>query len=267
MIKTAWAFLVRDFLVAVSYRMAFALQLLTMIVSVFLFFHMGLAVGNSSEILKTYGGSYFAFLLIGMAFVDYMTNSLQTFATSIREGQMVGTLEMLLVSPVALPVIILCASLWSYLFSSLRLILILIISVSFFGLNLQNANFSGAFYILLLSIVYLMGLGILLAGLVLIMKQERAITTVMVFSSLLLGGVVYPVEVLPSWLRVLSNFLPFTHTISGLRKALLLGFSWPQLSSEMAILAGYSLVLFPLGLAVFAFCVNRVKVYGTLSHY
>lgn len=267
MLKTAWSFLVRDFLIVTSYRISFAFQVVSIVIGVAFFHYMGSAIGTSSELLKPYGGNFFAFLIIGVAFVDYITNSLQTFASSIREGQMAGTLEMLLVSPVPAPVIILSSSLWSYVFSSIRFTLFLGTGALFYHLQLYSENIGLVCLVLLLSILYLMGLGIIGAGLVLVLKQERAFTSVMVYSAVLLGGVAYPVEVLPSWLRSAAEFLPFTHSITALRQAILMNYTWVQLSPELIIIASYAIALLPLGLFFFTLCLNRVKKNGTLSHY
>src|SRR5829696_2727771 len=134
MLKPAWSFVVRDFLIAISYPAAFALQVAGVFMRVAAFYYMGIAVGSSSEMLKPYGGSFFAFMVVGMAFADYVGLSLQSFATSIREGQMVGTLEMLLVSAVSPTAIILASSLWSYIFYTLTLIIFFAISTLVFGL-------------------------------------------------------------------------------------------------------------------------------------
>jgi len=267
MLKTAWSFLVRDFLITTSYRVAFAFQMTSIMIGVAFFYYMGAVIGSTSELLKPYGGNFFAFLIIGVAFVDYVTNSLQTFASSIREGQMVGTLEMLLVSPVPAPVIILSSSLWSYVFSSIRFTVFMGTGALLFDLQLGGANFGGVCLVLLLSILYLMGLGIIGAGLVLVLKQERAFTSIMTYSAILLGGVAYPVEVLPFGLRKLAEYLPFTHSITALRQATLANYTWSQLLPELMIITAYAMVLLPLGLFFFTLCLNKVKKNGTLSHY
>ena len=43
--------------------------------------------------------------------------------------------------------------------------------------------------------------------------------------SYLLGGVYYPVAVLPEWGQTLANILPITHALEAMRKLLLLGVS------------------------------------------
>lgn len=267
MLKTAWSFLVRDFLIAISYRAGFAIQVVGILLGVVVFHFMSTTVGSTTDVLKPYGGNLFAFLIIGVAFVDYVTNSLQTFATSIREGQMVGTLEMLLVSPVPTPVIILSSSLWSYVFSSFRFSLFVGGGAVFFDLSLSGANFGGALCALILSVLYLMGLGVIGAGLVLVIKQEKAFTTIMMLMTVLLGGVAYPTEVLPGWLREAAELLPFTHSIKALRQAMLMDYSWAQLSPELLIITLYAMTLLPFGLLFFTACLKRVKMNGTLSHY
>ena len=66
--KVAWAFLRRDFKVALSYRVAFIMQIAMIFVAVPLFFFLGNVVdGAKVKSLEAYGGSYFGFLLIGVA--------------------------------------------------------------------------------------------------------------------------------------------------------------------------------------------------------
>jgi len=63
------------------------------------------------------GGDYFSFVLIGIAFSDYLGVGLGSFAGTIREGQMLGTLEAMLVTPTRVHSIILFSSIWQFLHS------------------------------------------------------------------------------------------------------------------------------------------------------
>lgn len=66
-----------------------------------------------------YNGDYFAFVLIGVAFSLYFTVAISGFAKNLRDAQITGTLEAMLLTPTDLPTIIISSCLWDYLFTTL----------------------------------------------------------------------------------------------------------------------------------------------------
>ncbi len=265
--STAWAFLKRDCLMATSYRAAFLSQMLLLFGGVSVLYYAGQVLGLSeSPLLRNYGGNYFAFLLVGVAFVDFLNVSLATFNVSIRDNQMMGTLEMILLSPVKVPALLIYSSLWSYMLALIRFLFILAVGGAFYGFRLENPNLTGAALILLFSILSFAGVGILMAAFVMVFKKAD-ISVVMSLASVFLGGVVFPPEVLPSWTKPLSALLPITHSVQGMREALMRGASIEQLMPQIVALALFGLLLFPLGLAVFSYAVNWTKATGTLGQY
>jgi ABC-2 type transport system permease protein len=268
MVSTAIAFIKRDFLQDVSYKASFILKLLSILFTASVFYFVsGVFEGTGSAFLKPFGGQYFPFALIGIALLDYHTLSLQVFSNSIRDSQMMGTMEIMLLSPTRLSAIILYSSLWGYLFTSFRFLLYLCAGVILFGLQLSQANLVGAFLVLLLSIPCFAGLGIMNAGVIMLIKEASSLNLLLGSISLLLGGVVYPVDVLPVWLRPLSLLIPVTHALNAMRQALLQGYSVSQLWPEISTLLIFATILLPLGFLGFHFAVQRAKVTGTLGHY
>jgi ABC-2 type transport system permease protein len=267
MIRIGWAFLQRDLRINASYPAGFAFQFVTVVFTVALLFYIGTALGRASGLVPGSNVEYFPFLLVGIAFVDYLSSSVLVFAGSVREGQMVGTLEMVLAAPVRLPVIVVASALWSYLFSAVRFLLMMLVAVVFFGFPLAHANLVGAAAVFLISVGYLMGLGIVVAALILLFKQAQAVTPLVMAFAILLGGVAYPLDVLPGWLRVLAAWAPFSHSVTALRDTLLLGRGGTPLLAELGFLAAWAVALVVVGLMVFVWSVDRVKRTGTLAHY
>jgi len=81
------------------------------------------------------------------------------------------------------------------------------------------------------------------------------------------SGVVYPVSVLPSWLRAVGHFLPLTHVLVVLRAAFLIGSSPAAVGDSLAALAIFAAILIPAGAATFAYALRRARVDGSLTHY
>jgi ABC-2 type transport system permease protein len=82
-----------------------------------------------------------------------------------------------------------------------------------------------------------------------------------------LGGVFYPVTALPPWLGKLAQWLPITHALEGVRRALLAGDGLTELWREALTLLLFAGVGLPLALAVFRWSVRRAKMTGTLAQY
>lgn len=263
----ALAFLRRDFKIATSYRAAFVLQIVSIFVAVPLFYFMGgLVDGGNAEALKRYGGSYFGFLLIGVAMLDYLAVSLQSFGNSLREGQLTGTLEIVLLSKTSLVEVLLYSSLWFFLFTSIRFVLYLVVG-AMFGLELGEANFSGALLMLVLAILSFIPFGIFTAAIIMLIKRGEWVSMLISAASMFFGGVFFPVASMPDWMQLLAQLLPFTHALEGMRQAIQSSVSISALGEYFAILGAFVLILMPLSWLAFALAVRRTRADGTLAQY
>jgi ABC-2 type transport system permease protein len=82
-----------------------------------------------------------------------------------------------------------------------------------------------------------------------------------------LGGVYYPVDVLPAWLQLLARFFPLTYSLEALRRALLVGDSLADLARDVGVLGVFSATLLPIGLLAFRFAVRKAKRDGSLTQF
>ncbi|MFC2071726.1 ABC transporter permease [Chloroflexota bacterium] len=266
--SVAQAFLKRDFSNAISYRAGFAMQFLGIFLSVATFYFLSRLFGGVVvPQLEAYGGNYFAFVLIGVAFSGYMGFSLSSFSQSIREGQVMGTLEIMLLSPTRLGTVLLSSSLWSCLLVTLRVIVYLLIGALIFGVSFGEANILTALMVLVLSITSFGAIGIISAAMVLLLKRGDPVAWIFGGLSGLLAGVLYPISVLPAWLRPLSRFLPLTYALDGMRLALLKGYSFYQIRLDLLVLLAFTVVLTPLALFTFRQALRRAKMEGSLAQY
>lgn len=265
--RQALAFLRKDFQIAISYKVSFMLQLGQVFVAVSFFFLASQAFnGTWPDFLSRYGGNYFAFLLIGIAFVDYLALSLKTFSESLRESQLMGTLEIVLLSPTAVAKVLIYSSLWGYVFTSIRFLLYMVFGL-IYGLNLGNSNFGAALLIIVLAIVCFASFGIIIASVAMVIKKAEFLNTMVNASFVFLGGVIYPTSVLPLWLQSLSGYLPFTYALDGMRLALISGKATAEILPQIGVLALFAAMFFPISLYAFWAAVKWSKVAGTLDNY
>src|SRR5262245_17057023 len=93
------AFVKRDFLIETSYRTSFALQFIAIFFSVLIWRFISFRVTAPRDTPGLEGIDYFAYVLIGLAFYHYLSSAMLSFSAKIRQEQMTGTLEAMLVTP------------------------------------------------------------------------------------------------------------------------------------------------------------------------
>lgn len=97
--KKGYSFIKRDFQIEISYKLSFLFQFMGIFLSVITFYFISVMIGNSDiPSLEVYGGDYFSFVLIGIALELYIFTSITSFSSSIRNRQIMGTLESMLVT-------------------------------------------------------------------------------------------------------------------------------------------------------------------------
>ncbi len=262
------AFLIRDFYTETSYRFAFLVGIGGILFRAFIFYFLAQLIGDSAApLLADYNGDYFAFVLIGIALGGYFGVGLSGFARALRNAQTTGTLEALLMTPVPVPLVIVGSAAWSYVYTTFRVLIYLLAGVLLLGLDLSGANVPAALLILLLSIVAFASIGILAASVIMVIKRGDPVTALFGSLANLVGGVYYPIEVMPGWLQAIAKLLPITYALRGMRLALLTGALWAELAPDLLALLAFCLLLFPLSLFVFRAAVERARADGSLAQY
>lgn len=117
--------------------------------------------GAASARLASYGGSYFPFVLIGVAFLSYLKLSMDSMASSLRNEQLLGTLEAVTATPTSLTAFAAGSALWQFAFATYRVFMYLFFGAVFFGLSLAGMNVLTALVVLILSVAAFAGMGVI----------------------------------------------------------------------------------------------------------
>jgi len=267
-LRKVLAFVKRDFFIELSYRLHFILTWLNIFSSIAIPYFVAKLFGKGiSPYLNEYGGQYFPFAFIGIAFSGYLTIALTSFSRNIRTEQMIGTLEAILLSPTSHAFLIISMSFWNFLFASISALIYFLFGIIFFHINFSNANILGACIPLILTIISFSCIGIISASFVMVFKKGDPISwTISIFSSFL-GGAYFPIAVLPNSLQFVSRLLPLTYSLRSIRLALLQGYSCGMLIYDISVLLLFCFILLPLSLLIFKYAVKKAKKDGTLAYY
>ena len=262
------AFVQRDFRIDLSYRFNFALRLAQIIATLVTCFYIAqLFSKNKAVNVSVIGSDYFSFVIIGVAFLDYLIFALNNLSEGIRQEQVTGTLEAVLVSPTGIPILTVGEIMWDLIFNSLIIVVYIALAAAFFGLDVSRINVASSFAILLLSVVSLSGIGMISAAFVIVLKKGNPIAWTVATCATVFGGVYYPVGITPHFMQVASYMLPFTYSLTGLRLAILKGSGFRELAPEMLTLCVFCLILVPLGITLFGYALKRCKASGSLGYY
>jgi ABC-2 type transport system permease protein len=258
----------RDFAVARSYRAAFVIEIFQALLGSASFYFLSRFVESPKlERSLPSGANYFSFALVGIAFFDYLSVALITFDGSLQEARRNGTLENLLVTQTSLPVILAGSSLYPFVLMSLRTAIYIGWGAVLFGFPLQGANWPGALLVLGASVLAFSGLGILSASYLLIFKYGNPVTWAILGLSSVVGGMMYPISVLPVWLQRVARLIPVTNSLEGMRAAILGHASIRELLPSIAGLLLFAALLLPVSFAIFSWALRRTKITGTLTHF
>lgn len=264
-LRKVGAFLKRDLLTDLSYRLAFLMQVGGIFLGVFAFYYLSKMMDPETEGLD--GIPPFDYLLVGMAFQFYFTSALHSFSARIRGEQMLGTLEAMLVAPTPTSLVIFSSAAWDFTYGAFRVVIYLLAAKLMFGVELHLDNLGVLVLGLLLTLLSSAGLGILSASFILYFKRGDPINFLLSGATTLLGTVFIPAELLPSWLQGVSGLLPVTRALAVIRGSLLQGKGIAELDGDLAVLAILTVVLLPLGLVASRIAIRRAKREGSLVQY
>jgi ABC-type multidrug transport system permease subunit len=262
------AFSRRDLLVLWSYRASFFSDWLSLLGQIVVFYFVGRLV--DPERLPRFGGdraTYVEFVAIGIAFSSFMQVSLARVANVIRQEQLMGTLESLLVTPTAPAFIQLGSVAFDLVYVPVRTAVFLALVSLLLDVHFSLAGIVPAAAVMLVFIPFVWGLGVTSAAGVLTFRRGSGAVGVGV-SVLTIGSLAYfPAEVLPGWLRPFVEANPLSIALEATRDTLLGAAGWSDIWPEIAVLVPVGAVSLAFGVSAFRGALGRERRHGTLGLY
>ena len=176
--------------------------------------------------------------------------AMMTSVSIVREKER-GTMEVLLVSPVR-PLMMLVAKAMPYFVLSI-VILSIILGISNFVLGVPlSGNLLAISTLCLLYIFLALCLGLLISVSTTTQLQALLISgMVLLLPSILLSGMIYPIESMPTVLQWVSSIIPARWFIAAIRKLMIMGVGLNMVVKELVILAAMSLTILIVALKKF----------------
>jgi ABC-2 type transport system permease protein len=262
------AFLRRDLLTMLSYRAAFVGDLVAIAVQALTFGFIAKLVDPSA--LPTYNGvqaGYFEFVMVGVVIATVSGLLLQKVSMAIRQEQMIGTLEALLVTPTHPTTVQAGSAAFDLLFVPVRMAVLLLVVALTLGLDFRVDGVLPSLVLLLCFVPFVWGLGLLAAGAVVTFRRGGGVIGVAMAGLGLASGAFFPLALLPGWVQVLAEANPVAIAIEGIRGALIGGAGWDGIGTSAVILLPLSALSVFAGVLAFRAALAREHRNGTLGLY
>jgi ABC-2 type transport system permease protein len=265
LLRRVRAFVVRDFQLAISYRLEFFLRILTILFMVTTFYFISQIFSGSVTTFAQWRDPLAAWIT-GLAVLNYFMTGFSSLANAIRSEQMQGTLESVLLSPISVPTVVIASSAWDFVLVTFHSSLYLFFGWLFFDVHFRG-NFLLALLFLVLTTLVLACLGILSASFAMVFKRGDPFGILLGTGSALFSGVFFPTQLLGSGFGTISRMLPPTYGLDGIRRVLIEGQGLAEVREPLVTLFIFLVVLLPFSLWVFARAVRRAKREGSLIQY
>jgi ABC-type multidrug transport system permease subunit len=246
----------RDFLLMMSYRFRFVTQTISAFFGLTLFYYISRLVDVGGSITTD---DYYAFAVTGLMTLQVITATLATPSLTLRQELVAGTFERFAISPFGPAAGVVSMMLFPFVYTLAIVVLMLVFAAVVFGLALQWSTAALSIPLGALAALAFAPFGILVIAGVLLAKQATVGTNWVIAGISLIGGLYFPVALLPDWIQWASSVQPFTPAVDLMRHVLL-GLPMP----EPPWLAVLKLVLFAAVLLPLSFlALNRAVTIGT----
>jgi ABC-2 type transport system permease protein len=262
------AFFRRDLFVLWSYRTAFFSDWANLVLQVALFFFVNRLV--PSDRLPRFDGdstSYIQFVVVAIALTSFMQVSISSLTSALRNEQLLGTLESLLVTPTAATTLQLGSVVYDLLYVPLRTAVFLLVMSVGFGVSFHVSGLLPGAAVLITFIPFIWGLGVLSAAAVLVFRRGEAFVGLLAGGLTLASGAYFPVEYLPESLQGMNSLNPIALSLQALREALLGGAGWSVVTPLVAKVVPTALASLILGVSAFQLALKHERRRGTLGLY
>ncbi len=264
---TAWyAFLAvmrRDLHVFVSYRTRIVSQLMTSVFSITLFYYVSKLVH-----VKGFGSpeSYFGFVVVGIALVSIMYSCF-SIPELLRQELIAGTFDRLLLSPFGAIRGVIAMTLFPLLYSFVIAAFTLGLACIMFGLQLHWSTVPLSVPAMGLALLAFLPFGLLFAALTVAIKQGAIGTSWVIALISIVGGLYFPITLLPQWAQTAAKMQPFTPATDVLRHLLVDSPQSTSIEAALIRLVAFAAVLLPLSIFALSSAIRTGQRRGTIIEY
>ena len=249
---------------------SFAIYLALPFLFTLLIFGMGRFVGGGNAstyfAIRTGTTNILVYEMLGSAI--WMTSwvVVEDVGVSLRNEQVSGTLEQNFLAPIDRATLLVGMSLADIVITTAIFLIAVGITVAL-TMPTDIVALLQAYLMLLIGLVPLFGICFLFAGIIIKFKEPYVFVQIVNVLFAVLTGTYYPVALLPSWIQLLSRFLPQTYVIENMRQIILANKNLVSLYGNVFVLFALALAYPTIGYTIFKRIEKKAGVTGEFSKY
>jgi ABC-2 type transport system permease protein len=253
----------RDLHVFLSYRTRIVSQVLTSVFSITLFYYVSKLVH-----VEGFGSpqTYFGFVVVGIALVSIMYSCF-SIPELVRQELVAGTFDRLLLSPFGAIRSVIAMTLFPLLYSFVLAALTLGMACALYGLKLHWSTVPLSVPAMGLALLAFLPFGLLFAALTVSIKQGAIGTTWVIALISIVGGLYFPISLLPHWVQTAAKMQPFTPATEVLRHLLVNSPQTTSIQDALIRLVVFAAVLLPLSIFALSSAIRLGQRRGTIIEY
>jgi len=223
--------------------------------------------GEAVGLAETTGTTDIAgYLFLGMLALTLSSAAFWEVAFIIKQEMDAGTLEPAWLTPTRRETFVIGHTLAGLVMATVTTVVLVVVGILVFGAEIAPSLVI-ALPVLALTSVGVLGIGYLVAALVLRMREASFFVDSTDFMFATLSGAAFPIIVLPDVIRWVAYLLPTTHALDLIRVAALGTRPLLPAPIEWAALAVSSLALVAVGRWAWLATEHRLRVQGTLGQH
>lgn len=166
---------------------------------------------------------------------------------TLLEARQTGIWSRLFTTPVARFQVLLGYFLSFFIVGWFQFFLLILLSSTLFDVSWGHP---GALLLLITALLLcVVGFGMAIAGFVKTVEQQNAIGTLVIISTCMLGGVYWPISMVPDVMQKIANFVPQTWAMEGFTTLILDNGNVGDIVMPLIVLLGFAIVFFSIGLS------------------
>lgn len=179
--------------------------------------------------------------------VMFVMISLMNVSGTILEARLTGVWQRILAAPTSRFEIMAGYMMSFFLIGWIQFAVLMAASSLLFGV--EWGSWTGQAALISAFLLSVVGLGLLLAGLVRTTEQQAALGNLLIVSTSMLGGIYWPLDIVPDWMRKIAEFVPQTWAMKGFTELMARGGSVTDIVGPVLILLGFAAVFLAAGVS------------------
>ena len=194
--------------------------------------------------------SPFDYVFSGLLGFTILSLGIFGMANGFPVDKKAGILRRLRASPLTAAQLIMATALEYLVIGILSVIMMMVVGMMVFGFEMRGDYVSFSIFTIL-GIIMLFGFGLAIGGWAKNENQSAPLSNLVAFPMMFLSGTFFPRFLMPEWLQNISDYLPLSPIIDGLRYIMTEGKVLWELGPELAIIGVWTLVIYAVAIKAF----------------